>query len=139
MPAARSHDDEQDRLDDRLRLSLHHDVKGNGDAPGIFFAIVDHRGNDRLWGVGAALLVKEEWLDGWHLPTRRSCFELLARGNARGLIFCGWREQRVVAKDADPQVVAVDRLQAVPQGVNALGDRLIAVVMSFGCELENAD
>ena len=65
--------------------------------------------------------------------------ELLARGKRRRLIFCGGQEQRVVTVDADPQVVAVDRLQAVAHRVHALWDRLIAVVVSFGRELQQAD
>jgi hypothetical protein len=36
-------------------------------------------------------------------------------------------------------VVTIDRLQAVPQGIGALGNRLVAVVLPLGGELQGSE
>ena len=61
-------------------------------------------------------------------------------GQGRQAIILGTgQEQHIIAEGAHAKMVAIDRLMAVSQGVEPLGDRLIAVVVGLAVKLDHAE
>ena len=120
----------------RLRLSLDGEVEGDRHPPRILLFIVDH---GRGLGRGGDVEHEEDGGMARSGGLGTLGLELLARQARDRPVLGGGQEERIVAERADPQVIAVHRLESVPHRVDALGDGLVAIIVALAEELHDPE